>query len=1597
MSSRTRAHPGAGAEPQARPAESAADLQPGRVLDGRYKLTAKIGHGGFGAVFRAVELLHDGTPLREVALKILLPQLVDSDWVEEAKLLASFSHPSLVTIYATGILADVKAPFVAMELLIGQTLAELMRDRHKLPFRLALRYVLEVAQALDVVHVRGVIHLDLKPANIFVTEEGRVKVLDFGIARNEATRRTQQSGTVARGGVTPTATTRSAGTPEPVKPPAGGDTLETAMFLAESSDPFAATQLARDIAPPLSPSSEASTARVVVGTPGYVAPEVLLSGEPTMLADVYALGATLCTLATGRLPQAVDHEPGDEAQAEEVRTYMLELRSATLRGAIRDLSREGLPAGVTHLIERLCAVDPERRRVGIGGLAKVVEEVWQRPYGAPDLVYPGLAPFTSEHEGFVLGREQEQRRLLSHLSFEGVLVVAGPSGAGKSSLAAAVLLPEIAKTPFDGKHEARHATVSALEGPDRALAEGLAALGIEVAPASAKAPEDDADDWQAVVARLEEERGDASAPLRVLCVDDFESIASFADRDRGRLVRFVERALASGKRDGFRLVLLSEQDPIEALAGLSHGLATLPSLVRYVAPPAEASARDIAIEPALFAGWPIEGGAEIVRAVEGELARGGVPLPTVALILAACVVETDAIPPTQSAAGIARPSRPSNPERVRGGRKLDAARLSADGGVAGVVHRHAERVHARLGDAADRALEVLVLLASSDGKPIRVARAVLAERLQIPAFDALMERLERARLVRVRGAEAELFHPALATWPRLVNARLEAMGLLSLQERIAEGAHAWEKSGCQPSYLAPVELLREVQRLSLSMRGMAGIEVQFLSASRRMRWRQRISQVGALVLVLFVVAGGALYKEHLDNQRHDAEIAEVAAQERARRVGLVARARQTSDPYERTAYLVAALAAGAEEPGLYLELLGSAHNLPPGRFLALSPIEDARMPWDERWLIGRSPSGTLVAFDLFSSGAESEVFEHLDLDADPKNASVVFRRPKRTEVSFGADTTVGEIVPMTFDRAAAVLTTDGALRIVRFDDKGSVSVAAIAPIRCRGEVVVADRAAVVACFSGDGIDVWDVATGATKRIDEQASFALSPDGGHLVTWNGGDVAVHATRADTPAARATLAEDVRLASISPRDLVVALATESHLLVVDGASPSRRLFEADPPEDAVSLVWDEGGLDVASCRLGGLDTWTYLRRGPRPASAPPPSARCDGAAAGAPVFAASRYDLGSFQLRDFGDHFSHGAFKLGDHRWLSTTQVLADAQDDNLDRVLLFAERGPDGKRVPVTEKDGFTRVVKSADVVAVEKARDADHVRDNAPPEIVLLRDRSGERMSSTTGFLIGSCPDDRIAAYTPLDDHYEIRELRLNASLASIPREPGLFLGLGPGCTKAYTQRLDGAIVVHDLREKGPGRVVFEASGYAYDLERTAGAKGAGPATLLSLSSGEILRIEENDDSARVVARAKPRASALAEGVEPGEVLFADAAGLHRVLASGDVILVSPPRLGSAWEDMAVVDGRRAVLLASASEIAVLDLRTNDVTAAVAVPGMTRLTRWDKSGTMLAYAPNVEGLAHGILVPFDPSMTEAIGALASNLRIDGRGNLSIKR
>jgi len=148
---------------------------------GPYEIMAVLGAGGMGEVYRA----HDERLGREVAIKVLPPELAaDPDrlrrFEQEARAASALNHPNILTVYDVG--AHEGAPYLVTELLEGESLRERLRNG-ALPARKAVELAAQVCAGLAAAHEKGIVHRDLKPENLFVTSDGHVKILDFGIAK----------------------------------------------------------------------------------------------------------------------------------------------------------------------------------------------------------------------------------------------------------------------------------------------------------------------------------------------------------------------------------------------------------------------------------------------------------------------------------------------------------------------------------------------------------------------------------------------------------------------------------------------------------------------------------------------------------------------------------------------------------------------------------------------------------------------------------------------------------------------------------------------------------------------------------------------------------------------------------------------------------------------------------------------------------------------------------------------------------------------------------------------------------------------------------------------------------------------------------------------------------------------------------------------------------------------------------------------------------------------------------------------------------------------------------------------------------------------
>ncbi|MEX0879187.1 MAG: serine/threonine-protein kinase [Thermoanaerobaculia bacterium] len=215
---------------------------------GPYEVLAPLGRGGMGEVYRAL----DTRLQREVALK-MLPDAAAHDadsltrFDRETRAVAALNHPNILAIHDTGSLHAI--PYAVTELLEGETLADRLRTGPLAPQK-AVEVASQIADGLAAAHVRGIIHRDIKPENIFLTNEGRAKILDFGIARIEQPARTPGiAGPTARRG---------------------------------------------------------SSSQFLVGTAGYMSPEQVRGKAIDPRTDIFSLGATFYEMLTGRRAFARD-------------------------------------------------------------------------------------------------------------------------------------------------------------------------------------------------------------------------------------------------------------------------------------------------------------------------------------------------------------------------------------------------------------------------------------------------------------------------------------------------------------------------------------------------------------------------------------------------------------------------------------------------------------------------------------------------------------------------------------------------------------------------------------------------------------------------------------------------------------------------------------------------------------------------------------------------------------------------------------------------------------------------------------------------------------------------------------------------------------------------------------------------------------------------------------------------------------------------------------------------------------------------------------------------------------------------------------------
>ncbi len=1083
---------------------------------GPYRITSLAGAGGMGVVFQARDEQLD----RAVALKLIAPEYARDPrfremFLRESRAAASIEHPNVIPIYGAD--QDGDRLYIAMRFVEGESLAERIAQRGKLPPAQAAGILGQVATALEAAHRRGLLHRDVKPANIMVSDDdqGPVYLSDFGLA----TRFVED----AAGG-------RWAGTlaylaPEQIR---GGaldartDVYALGCVLFQTLTgrvPFPtrderAAQVAHLTQAP--PSASEITPGVPAGFDAVIARAMAKRPE-----DRFPSAAAFATaLAALRFDAVLVHHPDDRPAADALRAALLEERlevwapsgdSGDVADALRasgacivlvgpaglgDWSRDHLALAqeialrdrAFRLSAALLPGAPDPFGPGMGFLAgrawadlrmgvsdrdgrrELLRLVREEPPPAPRDAgpevnpYRGLTAFGEDDAGFFVGREDEVARLAERLRGRRLLAVVGPSGSGKSSLVAAGLVPALRRdTAVDWR-------ITTLTPGARPLA-ALAAAVARVVPPSSGRPGAGAlgTDPAALRRALDGALPDGDAHRVLLVIDQFEEAFTLAEVEE-RSAFFDAIADATTLPGGRVWVVTAMRADFYSRCADHPALRDLVAANQFlVGPMSPAALRRVIEVPARRAGLTLEAG--LTKRILGDLAGRPGALPLLQHLLFELW-------------------------HRRRGRELTLEAYAASGGVEGAVSRRAEEVFTALTPGQhDVARQVLLRLTQpGEGTEDTRRRAEMRELALSPDqhrdVDAVVGAFTAARLFTTGrdGSSGrptvEVAHEALIrTWPRLRGWLDEARDRLRAQHRLTQAVEEWERSNRDEAHLYRGVLLSEWRERgpdTLNDRERAFLAASAYAADRELRARRRRTRtvIAGLASGLVLVGGAGAFalvqRNDAQDQQRVAEVRQLAAE---------ARAQLAVDP-ERS--LLLALEAYRREPlpeaeGALRQAVFDSHvrtrtELPGASIAQVVPV-----------------GGDRIAV----LSADREAFVWSSAASGPA-----------TPVAGAQDVTAIAALP-----GGGLLAGDGDGGVTRWRDVTGAPVRR-SPTGAPVVAIAADARGQTAAVAREGgrVELLDVATGRTTRVLGSLPggvyhLAMTPDGARVAAGAEGEVRV----------------------------------------------------------------------------------------------------------------------------------------------------------------------------------------------------------------------------------------------------------------------------------------------------------------------------------------------------------------------------------------------------------------------------------------------------------------------------------------------------------
>ncbi|WP_428265338.1 serine/threonine-protein kinase [Haliangium sp.] len=771
---------------------------------GHYELIRELGRGGMGAVFLARDIKLG----RRVAIKFLQSggqAELTQRFIREARVTAQVSHENIVVIHEVDEYEG--NPYMVLEFLQGQPMSALLKDGNRIPPGRAVELMVPVVRALIRAHAHDIVHRDLKPDNIYLTDSGTVKVLDFGIAKMVQQRHHEKA--------------------------QGPQALAARIAAIEDG------------------GAELTRRGALVGTIPYMSPEQWLGQGVDAGSDIWAVGILLFKMLAGQHPLAPLR--GQQLMV----TAMLDQPMPSLRSVCPDV-----PENLVRVVDR-CLRKAKGERYGtaqelLEALEPLLPGRFTRSLKVDESPYAGLSAFQESDADRFFGRTREIAALVTRLRDQPLIGVVGPSGVGKSSFVRAGVVPALKHSGESWQtvviRPGRN-PLAALSSVAASILDGSSSGVSDISGVSSVA--DEISEQHALMQRLRTEPGFLGTVLRsharkrgqkiLLFVDQFEELYTLIPDLHERLAFTACLAgVADDATTPLRVVLSIRSDFLDRVAEDQRFMADLGQGLYFLLPPGRDALREAIVMPAEMAGYHFESERMVAHMIDTLASTPG------------------ALPLLQFTATKLWEARD------RSSKVLSEASYQAIGGTEGALASHADAVLNGLTPQAQGLVRAIFLrLVTPERTRAIVSVGELLELTQSPdEIQRLVDHLVQARLLVVQtgesqaGASVEIVHESLIhTWPRLRTWLDENQDDAAFLDQLRTAARQWHGKGRPGGLVWRGEAADEAQRWFRRYRGtLPMLEQEYLRAVFRLQRRSTVirrTAVAVVMIGLILVAAGS--------------------------------------------------------------------------------------------------------------------------------------------------------------------------------------------------------------------------------------------------------------------------------------------------------------------------------------------------------------------------------------------------------------------------------------------------------------------------------------------------------------------------------------------------------------------------------------------------------------------------------------------------------------------------------------------------------------------------------------------------------------------